>query len=268
MMNILLPTDFSENSRNAAAYAVQLFKQVTCTFHLLHVVPIERSIEHSAAIPKAVQEQFDDLLSWLGSQGKNPRHSFHICFKKNYFIEAVREKVKEKNIDLILMGTKGITNKKDLVLGKNTSDVMMKVKCSAMAISEKAVFKTHKEILFPTDYKIHYTAKMLETLMLLSGLSKASVKILELYNSKEEPSPEQVRNRQHLTNSFFPSKPGVQTYYSYKNPPSSSLFTSNENVDMIVMAARNLNLCQRLLKNQVNTQIPFIRNLPLLVLHG
>ena len=38
MMNILLPTDFSENSRNAAAYALQFFKDTPCNFYLLHVL--------------------------------------------------------------------------------------------------------------------------------------------------------------------------------------------------------------------------------------
>ena len=36
MKNILLPTDFSENSKNAIYYAKELFKDVACKFHLLN----------------------------------------------------------------------------------------------------------------------------------------------------------------------------------------------------------------------------------------
>ena len=36
MKNILLPTDFSENSWNAIKYALQLFKNETCRFFLLN----------------------------------------------------------------------------------------------------------------------------------------------------------------------------------------------------------------------------------------
>ena len=42
---------------------------------------------------------------------------------------------------------------------------------------------------------------------------------------------------------------------------------ANRNVDMIVLAAKNLNLCQKFLQNDQN-DIPFINQLPLLVLHG
>lgn len=265
-MNILLPTDFSANSKNAATYALQYFYGVPCNFHLLHVGPL--TSEKTDTIPAAVQQQFDKILSELELIKKDSRHTFQVLYKSDYLIEAVREKVIEKKIDLILMGTKGETNKEGVVIGKNTSDVLMKVKCPALAISENAVFKTHHEILFPTDYKIQYNSKMLDTLFTLSNHSKASIKILELFNSEKEPSAEQIINKTFLYNSFSQETPKVQTFYSLKNSDHSSLFVSNENVDMIVLAAKNLNLCQRLLKNNSKNQIPFIKQLPMLVLHG
>ena len=36
MKTILLPTDYSENAWNAIAYALNLFKNETCTFYLLN----------------------------------------------------------------------------------------------------------------------------------------------------------------------------------------------------------------------------------------
>ena len=37
MKNILLPTDFSENSWNAIKYAINFFAKETCYFYVLHV---------------------------------------------------------------------------------------------------------------------------------------------------------------------------------------------------------------------------------------
>ena len=269
MMNILLPTDFSENSKNAVAYALEFFKETPCTFHLLHVSPphFETLSPGHQSIPKPIQEKFDDLLTWVNNIKVNPNHHFSICHKVRYFIEAIREKVSEKNIDLILMGTKGASNQKEIILGKNTSDVVMKVKCPTLAISENAVFQPHKEILFPTDYKIRYSAKMLESLKNITRLSNTSIKILELYSNESEPNLDQLNNKNSLKNSLIPEVPETQTYYSLKDPDPKLLFRTNRNVDMIVMAAKNLNLCQKLLKDHNNHQIPFIRKLPLLILH-
>lgn len=269
MMNILLPTDFSENSRNAVAYALQFFINTPCTFHLLYISPPNfevLSFGHHT-MPDSVKQQFDELTDWVNTLMVNPCHNFSICYKVNYFIEAIREKVDEKNIDLILMGTKGATNEKEIILGKNTSDVIMKVKCPTLAISENAVFQPHKEILFPTDYRIRYSAKMLESLKNITRLSKTSIKILELFASENEPGKDQIYNREALRNSLVPDVPETQTYYSFNDSDPKLLFRTNRNVDMIVMAAKNLSLCQKLLKNQNNHQIPFIRKLPLLILH-
>lgn len=266
-MNILLPTDFSANSNNAATYALQYFKGLPCNFHLLHVglYTEERTKTKVNSLPATVKARFDQLISELQSIKKDTSHNFQAFYKNDFLIEAVRQYVSENNIDLILMGTKGVSNKEDVILGKNTSDVLMKVKCPALAISENAVFKARPEILFPTDYKIQYNSKMLEPLFTLSNHAKASIKILELFNSELEPSAEQIVNRNFLYNSFGHGVPGVQTIYSFRN---SNFFESNENVDMIVMAAKSLNLCQRLLKNNTQNQIPFIRKRPMLVLHG
>lgn len=268
-MNILLPTDFSENSRNAAVYALKFFQDIPCTFHLLHVLelPPQKSENGSLSMPREVREKFDHLLLWLNRFKKNPDHHFSTSFKSHYLIEAVRAQVLEKNIDLILMGTKGATNSQGVIIGKHTSDVMMKVKCPVLAISENAVYKEHKEILFPTDYKIHYGSKMLGTFLNLLSLSKANLKVLEIFTSEKEPTPEQVANRIFLQESFYPRVPELQTFYSSRNNPKK-VFIANREVDMIVLAAKNLNLCQKFLRNHENNQIPFINQLPLLVLHG
>lgn len=269
-MNILLPTDFSENSKNAAAYALQYFEGVPCTFHLLHVSPFssEKAGNGQDCISQEIQKNFLKFLLQIEAVKKDVFHTFQMIHKADYFVEALRALITEKNIDLILMGTKGISNSDGILIGKNTSDVMTKVKCPALAISENAIYKTHHQILFPTDYKIKYSAKMLKALFFLSNLSKASIKILELFNSEKEPSEEQILNKIILNDAFPSEIPTVQTFYASKNLDYSSLFTSNVNVDMIVMAAKNLNLCQRLLKNNSTNHIPFIKQLPMLVLHG
>lgn len=269
MKNILLPTDFSDNARNAANYALQFFRGVPCTFHLLHVIAIPSDgIAHSyLTTSPSVQREFDRLLDWLNSIKMNPEHRFSIAFKADYFIEAVRSQVIEKNIDLILMGTKGATNNSGTMIGKNTSDVMMKVKCPVLAISEKTVYKGAKEILFPTDYKIPYAPKMLHTLQNIIKLSNAQVKVLELFTSDGEPTGDQLANKNVLRNSFGSYEPVHQPYFPTGGNNSDSLFEGGNKADMIVMAAKNLNICHKLLRNHQSNQIPFINQLPLLILH-
>ena len=45
MKNILLPTDFSENSWNAIEYTLNLFQKNICNFYLLHVNRLNTLVE-------------------------------------------------------------------------------------------------------------------------------------------------------------------------------------------------------------------------------
>lgn len=261
-MNILLPTDFSENAKNAAFYALKCFGNIPCTFHLLHVLP-----QNKTDVPSSFYMEFEQFLTFMNAKKVNPQHEFKFAFKANSLIDAVREEVIEKKIDLIIMGTKGVSNKKSPIIGKNTSEVMTKVKCPVLAISAHAQFKSFKEILFPTDYKIHYSKEMLNMLFQLIATSKASIKILEIFNSEAEPSVEQVETKRKLQHYFLPETPLFRPLYPSKNKSSQLMFIGEDGIDMIVFAAKNLDISQKLLSYQQRQQIPFIEQLPLLVLH-
>lgn len=268
-MNILLPTDFSENSKNAAIYALNFFEKLPCTFHLMHALSFssEDSNMKEMNLPPEFYANFEQFLSFLNEEKVNPQHEFKFMFKAKNLIDAVREQVFAKKIDLIIMGTKGISNEAGSVIGKNTSDIMMKVKCPVLAISENAEFREYKEILFPTDYKIRYSGEMLDVLLNLASVSNASVKIMELYESTASPSFEQRENKNSLQNYLAARTPLLPSNEQALDQKKSFNNSENFSADMIALAAKNLNICQKLLLPGQNHQIPFIEKIPLLMLH-
>ena len=72
MYKILLPTDFSEISKNAIDYAVYLFERETCIFYLLHayyIVPSETGTKVDAGNALG-------LLQKRLEAAKNTKHTF------------------------------------------------------------------------------------------------------------------------------------------------------------------------------------------------
>lgn len=268
-MNILLPTDFSENAKNAAAYALKCFEHIPCTFHFLHALPVSTRELNGGKVDVSAEFYpcFEQLFTFLNSKKVNPQHELKVVFKTGPLIEEVREQVFEHKIDLIIMGTKGTSNNENNTIGKNTSEVITKVKCPVLAISEDAVFQEFKEILFPTDYKINYSGQMLQMLFKFVSVSKANVKILEIFNSDLEPTKEQMESKTHLQNYFLPQIPLSQPFYTSSKIQGNPSPLLNNKVDMIALAAKNLDICQKLLNGNRSQQIPFMKQLPLLVLH-
>lgn len=87
MKHILLPTDFSNNSWNAIQYALQLFKDQECTFHLLHVyTPIVYQVQYFEApnaqanlineIKESSSKQLEIQLQKIKSEFKNKHYDY------------------------------------------------------------------------------------------------------------------------------------------------------------------------------------------------
>jgi nucleotide-binding universal stress UspA family protein len=152
MKHILLPTDFSDNSWNAIVYAIHFHEETNCHFYLLHVDgPILTSISPSiygvtadflnTTYVPSFKGQLKHLLNRISSElPKNKVHKFFTLSETGTFIETIRRQVQARNIEMIVMGTKGATGLKKLLIGSNAGDVITKVKCTTLIVPENAKF--------------------------------------------------------------------------------------------------------------------------------
>ena len=173
---ILLPTDFSKNAWNAISYATDLFKDTECEFYILNAYSAKGYVLESMMVPepgeteferaKAVSEkELSKILEMLSFRDPNQKHTFYTISQFNSLLEALKNVVEKKDIDMVIMGTKGSTNSKSVVFGSNAITVMEKLRnCPVMAIPEDARYGEFKEIVFPTSYKTHFKRRELKYL--------------------------------------------------------------------------------------------------------
>jgi nucleotide-binding universal stress UspA family protein len=278
MSNILIPTDFSENSLNAIKYAISFFKEREVNFYVLHVFLVNETdegecyyknsdvlIDQKIAISSSEKLQIE--LQIIKNLTTNNKHSFHSIFEYSQFIEAIRKCVVEKNINYIVMGTKGASKYSNTVLGSHTADVITRVKCNVLVIPEKARYSKPENIVFPTDFNIYYKNKLLNSLseIIKSNCSKLSV--LYISNKVRDLTPLQKKNRNYLED-YLQDKP--HSFYFISNASIDNAiedFASKNPVDMIAMIAKNLNLFQRTLFQPIVAKISYHTKVPFLVLH-
>jgi len=278
MKNILLPTDFSENSWNAIKYALELYNETPCNFYLLHVTLIpypttgDYPIMPSADIvDKTILQQakkgLKKLLQKINKLPKNSKHHFYTLSSYNSFIDAVKTHIEEKNIDLIIMGTKGASGLKEVIIGSNTADLILKVKHPVLIIPEKATYKTPKEIAFPTDYNIFYLPKILDSINEIAKMHDAIIRILHVVNKNEKLTEDQLENKEFLNNFFIDEKHSFHRITNKKVENGVQCFVESRDIDMIIMVAKNLNLFQRILFKPTVEEISYHTEIPFLVLH-
>ena len=195
MLSILLPTDFSKNSMNAIKYALEFFKYQKTTFYFMHAYQNE-FYDHDELVSRDVfenvlkevrdesQTNLENLLKTVNELSPNPRYTYHIISAYSTLVEEANLITEAKNIDLIIMGTKGKSDERHIVFGSQTFQVLKYVQCPVLAIPSNYTNTQPKHILFPTNYLMPYKRRELK---LLSELAKSYRSTIEvLYVSKSD----------------------------------------------------------------------------------
>ncbi len=278
MRQVLLPTDFSNNAWNALAYAIRLFEDRPCNFFILHVAPLSESPVERMSFPIPVSEKsthskenLSELLRRIEKFSENPQHRFTSFLDYGNLVDAVRRKVTENHIDLIVMGTKGKRALKKPILGSNTSAVMTKVPCNTLAVPKEATYSPPKKIAFPSDFTIFYTYKILKTLTSWLQLHQSQLKVLHVLGTRGELSELQEKNKNYLHDYLeeaFTWQHSFHTTGNKKITEAIQLFVDANDIDIIVMVAKNLNFIQQLLFDSTVEKVSFSSKVPFLVLHG
>ena len=189
MRKILIPIDFSENSNNAIKFALELFKDSFCKFYFIHtyqedvyknntLITRENIKEVIKIAGQESQLKLKTALKKIKKLSHNLKHTYKIISANNILVDEVDKVVEEKNVDLIIMGTRGKTNNKNITFGSHTLQVLKYVKCPVLAIPDGYSYKEAKHILFATDYSMPYQERELELVEEIATRNNSIIDVL------------------------------------------------------------------------------------------
>lgn len=161
MKTILVPIDFSDNSKNAMDYAILLANKMNMKLLLLHAFHpsmVEALVDaHKIAVnreitgtPIQLQKELKIWKEVVDSTEKNIQ--CEAVFAESDLADAIIDLMNERPIDLIVMGTKGASGLKEVFVGSNTSWIIEKSKISVIAVPAGYEYNDIKRIVFATDY--------------------------------------------------------------------------------------------------------------------
>jgi nucleotide-binding universal stress UspA family protein len=162
MVNILVPTDFSDLSKVAVQYAVKIANKLGGNVTLLHVINITQTVR--ATMKLRVKSLENDLINYAKEDLENLLNevSKHVETKQpikykvvrgTSFNDTVRKEAKRLRTGLIVMGTRGASGLKKAIVGSNTASIIEISHVPVLAVPEKAQFKSFRNIIYATDLK-------------------------------------------------------------------------------------------------------------------
>ncbi len=279
MKNILLPTDFSENSWNATTYALELFKEEECVFYIVNTyTPAIANSRFMAAalngaqledgIALASKKGLQEVLKRIKTKYTNPKHSFYTISSFSLLIDEIKDIVEEKKIDLIVTGTKGSSGLEEVFMGSNTVRIIKSIKnCPVLAIPQYFNFSTPSEIAFATDLNRFYSKSELEPLLALAKTFKSVIRIVHVQYSIKALTELQHFNLGMLRKYFKDVEHYVHTV-SELNSVSKTLEVFSAELDIHLLAMLNYqhSYMEKMTREPIVKRVAFHTQIPLLVI--
>lgn len=274
MKNILLPTDFSENSKNAIRFAMKFFEGETCTFYILNSQKpssyITSDVLYGApgdsiynGILNDNKMELEKMIQFCESISEKENFTFFPKLDFDNIVDAVNQAVVLNNIELIIMGTNGATDAAEIIFGSNTLKIIRNVGCPVIAVPQGYTFSKIESVLLSLNYQYKVSEKSLSIISEIVKKYKASLKILEI----EEENIELAAKRNYTEEVF--KEIGFERY-AIKNIPAAMAINAFEQlipVQLHAMIVERKSFLDRFIFGSETSKISYSSHIPLLVLH-
>jgi nucleotide-binding universal stress UspA family protein len=158
LKNILFATDFSPAANAAAPFAIQIAQRYGAKLYGVHINPFD---DYTAAAPEAwasmaeaAEIQTKEHAQRLNEQLNGVEHE--VVIGEGNIWEVMSNLIKQKEIDLIVLGTRGRTGLGKTLLGSVAEQILRQAPCPVLTVGPHVTLQPEKavrmrEILYATD---------------------------------------------------------------------------------------------------------------------
>ncbi|MDP9955491.1 nucleotide-binding universal stress UspA family protein [Epilithonimonas hungarica] len=283
MRTILVATDFSKASKNAANYALHLASPLKANIELCHAfsLPSESPMlgqiswvlyeypelveENNKELKKQVKDLEQKENKLLGD-GAFPFHpSVDYLSEVGDTIKVINDMASHKNTILIVMGMTGAGTIKRFFLGSNSIQMIDKTKYPLLLIPENHKYKPITKIAFSTDLN----KKDVKTAQSLINFAKCfNAELLITYILQSTNDVTEDRNYEHTKEKFLKNLDGKYYYnciYS-ENVDYGLDILKNKDIDILVMGHQQRGFFESLIKSSHAVKQAEHMQIPLLII--
>jgi nucleotide-binding universal stress UspA family protein len=280
MKNILVLTDFSAVADNAAQYAVWFAEGLKADVMLFNANIPKTPIP---AMADGTEEDADDFINEdvaikLGILTEKLNKSLNredinkpllnYITKKGAVADCVDGIVKDKKIDLIIMGAHQYNDLNLFLLGNNVKEVINKAKCPVLLIPEQAAFKKIRNISYATDLR-YCDVQIIEFLHNLARQFNAAVSLIHVCT---QGLPDLLN--EEATSIFLDvvspqiKEPCITFNSSGSNEAELTInqLIEKQEMDILALAYRKNHFFKRIFKSSVDKKDDAFMRIPLLVI--
>lgn len=271
MKNILVPTDFSEASRNASRYAVAFAESMGAAVVLVNIVSpsviIDDSVLASVMITQA--EILADNRKTMQEEIEVLSKEFSVdvtgVVNEGYASEMILQLAELKNAALIVMGMKG-KGRSHSLFGSTTTTIIRKSTYPVFVIPEQAAYSPVSNITFASDFDASIEMDRYNVLLAIAEKFGSLINILNVQKNGNSLSQDEVIGKMKTSVAFSKHNHQFQTISEDKVEEGIQKFVEANSTDILVMVARKHHFFERMFGTVHTKAMSYQTKIPLLVL--
>ncbi len=275
MRKCILPTDYSKSAQQAMEYALHLLHQmphpVECILVHAYTAPATVPVygynppgEGMPALKKEQQKLDDYLRRW---QKRFPGLILRGRLLIGSFLTVMTNLIEEeKDVDMILMGTKGASGVEEVLLGSNAARAARSLSRPVFIIPSETPVKKPERVVFATDFQDLSDLRALAPIKELSRHFITHFLTLHVLPVGKKPSPATDTASEALK--AYLENPRYSLHYLENDDTVAAIdgFLKKYQADCLVLFARERGFLASIFHRSVVQKMVFHTRIPLLVL--
>ena len=271
MVNILVPTDFSELSNNATRFAIKIANKLNGTVTLVHVMKTVTAVratmqERIQKIEKELIQEATEKLEALEQEfARQAKFDQPIKLKiargPGKFEETLQKEAKKAHAGLIIMGTHGASGLKKVMMGSNTTAVIGSSTIPVMAIPKQGEFKGFRNVIYATNLKS--AEKELKLLIPYVEKFNATLHLVHVTSSGDKVEALEEKIAKIVDKAPYKK---IVTMVLVDGDVDAALaqYINISKAEMLAMFTRKLSFYEKLFDRSVTRRMAFHSTIPLL----
>lgn len=272
MKTILVPTDFSDTADKARDYAVQLAQELGAQIILLNTYHIPYSGASAGTLVNLDKVALEEAEKSMSNQIEylNLNYS-NISFKSlcvpGLLVDSVKRIGKNKEVDLIVMGTNGASGVVEDYLGSNTSEIIGSINIPIIVVPSKSTNNFPQRIVVANDLKESGEEQLLDALKEIVVKTAPEVEFLFIVNEENQADKKIERLRAAQFDENFDTSYHPFHFRENENVDEGILeYIEGKNFDMLVLTAHQRGFWEGLFHKSVSKSLVKHATLPIMVL--
>jgi nucleotide-binding universal stress UspA family protein len=257
-------------SNTASNYAAKMASKFNAEVVLIHVVYIDSSPRAQATLNvREIEDKMEDNAKQdciqLANKLKSEFGVLNVSYKiiRGYPVEDVIENYAvHHHIDFIVMGTKGASGLKKVLIGSNAAAVVSSSSIPVIVVPEHARFNGIGKIVYASD--ADNTETELDTLMKFSELFGAAIHTVHVLPPASDQKIDVIKMEANIREKFKNPSISIQLVLNDDILYGINEYVADHKADMIAMFTRKHSFFEKLFGKSITRQMAFHAWTPML----